>query len=75
MAADQNISKFLFEVVLSAVTAYFSYFLFFCCCCFQQQQQQQKQFSIIIINSECPAPPEPISGFYEKHLVPLRGEN
>ena len=29
MAADQNISKFLFEVVLSAGTVYFSYFLCF----------------------------------------------
>ena len=29
MAADQNISKFLFELVLSAVTAYFSFFLCF----------------------------------------------
>ena len=27
MAADQSISKFLFEVVVSAETAYFSYFL------------------------------------------------
>ena len=45
MATDQNISKFLFELVLSAVTAYFSYFL-----CF---------FVVVVVfNSECPAPPE-----------------
>ena len=44
MAADQNIGKFLFEVVC-AVTAYFSYFL-----CF---------FLVVVFNSECPTPPEP----------------
>ena len=42
MAADQNISKFLFEIVLSTVTAYFSYFFLF--------------FFFVVFNSECAAP-------------------
>ena len=48
MAANQNISNLLFEIVRSTVTAYFSYFLF---------------VFVVVFNSESAAPPEPKGRF------------